>query len=170
MANNVSPVVRKLISVRTFVQPRLLLASAMSVAASLLLGVSLICTAGIVCLILQPANSQNGLLHLLPQLSNSATGRLPESIIQSVPWLHQNVSALTTLTIAFAAGMAFRWLLRALANSLVTANSLAVVQRLRQHIHRKAIRLEPADLSGEQSQATDRLFREATQSLESSAR
>ena len=169
MAESMSPVLQKLVSVGTFTQPRLIVAGIAAFIASLCLAIAILSAAGIGYLLTQPAGVNRGLLPLADQMVDSATGRPIATAMQSVKWLQTNAATLTTLTICICACFAIRWPLRSLACSLITANSLRVVQRLRQHIHRKAIRLEPADLSGEQSRQTDRLFRESTQSVENAS-
>ncbi|MEZ6038863.1 MAG: ABC transporter ATP-binding protein [Planctomycetaceae bacterium] len=170
MTESSSPVVQKLVSANAFTQPRLLIALLLSVGGSVLLSVSILCSAAIVSLVANSGTSGAfGLMPLADAMAEVPAARGISVIIQSIPLLHNSPTALTTLMLTIIVCIAGRWMLRAAACSAVTANSLSVVQRLRQHIHRKAIRLEPADLSREQSQATDRLFREATRSLESSA-
>jgi ABC-type multidrug transport system fused ATPase/permease subunit len=58
---------------------------------------------------------------------------------------------------------------RTAANDMLEQDVAAEILRLRQHIHRKSLRLEPADLTGDQTRATDQLFQNATSTLENVA-
>lgn len=113
--------------------------------------------------------SAGGLNLLVRQLQTTVWGPAVRRLVESTEYLQSDQLSLGLLFAWVLAALTFRWLTAMTVRNLAVRNAEAKVQRLRQHIHRKAIRLEPADLTGEQTQATDRLFRQSAQQLEQSA-
>ncbi len=152
-----------------FLQPRLLPAACFGVVAAILLGIVLIAT-GIAADILshQPSGgaAHPGLAPLLDRLDPTLLGGVSKWVRSRYAWTADPVRTLYLLAGIIAVCLPLRWILTAAATALIEQNSARVIQRVRQAIHRKAIRLEPADLAGEQARATDRLFGEAATALE----
>lgn len=188
MADSNSPVVQRIVSARTFAQPRVIPAVLLSVLAGLLL-ISAILSAGAIVFLATDSIRSNpvssdpvtgeshsgttqggkGLLPLADALQGTFGQPIGDTLIRPTGLLHHNNSALAILMALVCGSLGLRWLFSSIAQMLVANNATAAVQRLRQHIHRRAIRLEPADLTGEQTRATDRLFRESSEALETAA-
>lgn len=174
MAESNSSVIHKLVSAAAFAQWRVLPAVLLSILASLLLLVAVLSFGAIFRLAAaEPAHSSSaaggGLLALAADLDGTSWQWVGDRLIRPVSVFHSNNSSLTVLMGVLCVAFGLRWLCSSFSQLLIAGNAMSVVQRLRQHIHRKAIRLEPADLTGEQSRATDRLFRESSTALEKAA-
>ncbi len=169
-----SPEFHRIISTRSFLKPALIPAAAFSIVASLLLFL-LVFVAGALTWMLAEVSLPNvsgadqGLLPLASRLESHAVGSFAAKLIRFASLLQTRSSAVATLIAIVATLLLLRWVLHSLAASFVDRHVAEAVLKLRQHIHRKAIRLEPADLTGEQTRFADRLFQSATQTLESSA-
>ncbi len=169
-----SPEFRRIISRRSFIQPTLLPATASGIFAGLLLA-GLILIAGALSWLLIESSHQTtagvstGLAPLATNLDQHGAGSLAAKLIRAVKTLQAPVSAVFFLVTAVCLLLAARWSFRSLANTLLERHVTGVILRLRQHIHRKAIRLEPADLTGEQTRSANQLFQSATVALESAA-
>ena len=111
-------------------------------------------------------NRTTGLLDLGGRIASHPAGGAFSRLIRSVNWLQSTGSAVVFLLTTICLFVLLRWALRSVAEAIVENRVAASVQRLRQHIHRKSIRLEPSDFSGEHVGIADRLFRESTVFLE----
>ncbi len=172
LAVSTSPEFRRIISAQSFLQPAWLTATVSGVAASLMLAFLLLDAGALAWLLVQasePSSIRNGLLPLSEQLQNHVAGSIFARMINAVRLLHSDTSAAAVLISAGAILWVFRSVLRSFAGAVVERRTAELILRLRQHIHRKAIRLEPADLTGEQTRSADRLFQIATLSLEKAA-
>ena len=163
----------RIISFRSLGQVRFLPAVACAVFSALALACALICITAIFWLLvhvdLSSANAEvrtTGLLDLAGKIASHPVGGIFARIINSVDWLHSTGSAVVFLLCTICVLVLMRWALRSGAEAIVENRVAASIQRLRQHIHRKSIRLEPSDLSGENVGIADRLFRESTVFLE----
>lgn len=167
-----SPEFRRIISLRQFFSLSLLPAALSAVVGAVLLVPFVFFVATGICLVSCGSASSvppGGLKALIDQIS----------IILPIPGLSAVGAKLTesaSVRTAFAAilllaaGCWFvRWLLITLSQRLCREQIGNSIIRLRQHVHRKAIRLEPADLTGEQAQAAERIFHDATDELERQA-
>ena len=170
---SMSPDFYRLVSPRSFIGRRRLLASITSALAGLCLGFVILVASGIAWILTQPvpdglAEGQ-GLSPLAAQLTNGWIDRWISHLIVAFPLLHNSLSAVVAMTIVCLVLLVARWCLRTVAFDLLEQEIASYVLRLRQHIHRKSLRLEPADLTGEQALATDQLFQNATSVLEKAA-
>lgn len=155
----------RIVSPQAFLKPGFGLALAASFIAAVLLMVSLLCA----------AVSVGVSVHGLPGASvagpagEGLSGRFLAAVANRLPQIQSLRSGL--LMLLSAAGLAYvcSRLLTTWALGQCARTVAAVIQRQRQHLHRKAIRLEPADVTGEQSDLLDRLFRESAQQLEDRA-
>lgn len=167
-----SPEFRRIISLSLLFSPSLLPATLSAVAGALLLVPAVFFVAGGIWLVGQgsaesvPPEAIKGLIEQIsvtlpiPGLSAFA-GKLTESA---------PVRTAFAAMLSLAVGCWFvRLLLVALSQRLCQEQIGNAVVRLRQHVHRKAIRLEPADLTGEQAQAAERIFQNTTDELERQA-
>ena len=120
-------------------------------------------------------------------LSAESDGSTPalQTVIQQLLatlWIAEVPGSLNRLLESARSGVAFVailllattfWTLRALLTAtcrrLCRRHISAAVIRLRQHIHRKAIRLEPADLSGREAETAERLCQQTAEQLEQQA-
>jgi ATP-binding cassette subfamily B protein len=185
VADQNSAITHRVVSAGVFFQPGQLPAVVLALVSSLLLAVSVVSGGAIVYLATHgtasrlvdgtpqdPTNAlaaDRGFLPLADQLRHTRWHLISERLIDPIPVFHTSSRALITLMIVLCVALGMRWLCSWLAQGFVSGHVTAVVQRLRQHIHRKAIRLEPADLTGDQSRATDRLFRDSSLALEKAA-
>jgi ATP-binding cassette subfamily B protein len=164
-----SPEFQRTIRLRSLLKPALLPASLSGLSSGLLL-VILIGTCGAMAwLLIETSHAdQSGsvMSSLRETLSKDPVGRL---VVGLVPATSSSQSAAVQIIAAIAICLCLRSVLRGVASTVIGNNVAAAVLRLRQHIHRKSIRLEPADLSGEQTRVADRLFQQDTAALESSA-
>ena len=170
---SISPEFYRLVSLRSFISRRRLLASITSVIAGLCLGLLIVIGTGIVWILTIPASggltSGQGLSPISAQLKDGWVDRSIGNLIETLPLLHSSFSAVVAMTIVCLVLLVARWCLRTMAFDLLEQEIASEVLRLRQHIHRKSLRLEPADLTGEQALATDQLFQNATSALEKAA-
>ncbi len=170
---SVSPDFFRLVSARSFFSRRRLLASITSALAGLCLGFVIVIASGIVWILTHPVSgslaASQGLSPLATQLQDNWIDRSISNLIATLPLVYSSLSAVVAMTIACLVLLVMRWGLRSMAFDLLEQEIGSEVLRLRQHIHRKSLRLEPADLTGEQSLATDRLFQNATTVLENAA-
>ena len=174
MAESNSPVVARIVSTQALTQPAMLAAHGVALLGSCVLAVVILCTGALIWLLAESQAGEGrlasgGLLALDEALSGTGWGAGIGRLIRASGWLHSASGALTALMAGILILLPLRWFLRAIARRMVHDQIGAVVQRLRQHIHRKAVRLESADLTGEQTAQTDTLFRAATRSLERSS-
>jgi ATP-binding cassette subfamily B protein len=170
---SVSPDFYRLVSLQSFIGRRRLLASITSAIAGLCLGLVIVIASGIAWILTQSVPgglaSGQGLSPLATQLRDGWIDRSISNLVATLPLLHNSLSAVIAMTVVCLVLLVARWCLRALAFDLLEQEIASDVLRLRQHIHRKSLRLEPADLTGEQALATDQLFQNATSVLEKAA-
>ena len=163
----------RIISFRSLARVRFLPAVACALFSALALACALVCITAIFWLLVQvdsaSANVEvrtTGLLDLAARIAPHPAGGAFSRLIRSVSWLHSTGSAVGLLLVTTCVLVLLRWALRSGAEAIVEYRVAASVQRLREHIHRKSIRLEPSDFSGEHVSIADRLFRESTVFLE----
>ncbi|MBC7967489.1 MAG: ABC transporter ATP-binding protein [Fuerstia sp.] len=163
----------RIISFRSLAQLQFLPAVASALFSALALASSLVCVTALFWLLVHvdsaDANAEvrtTGLLELGAQIAPHPVGGAFSRLIRTVGWLQSTGSAVVFLLSAICVFVLCRWALRSVAQAIVENRVAASVQRLRQHIHRKSIRLEPSDVSGEHASTADRLFRESTVFLE----
>jgi len=169
-----SPEFRRVISTRTFVQPGLLLATFAAICSGVLLFLLIFVTGALAWLLIQISSQgvsgmDQGLLPLADVLRQYPAGSFGATLIESRPLLQTSGAAAAVLMLAAVVLLGLQWGFRLLAGILLDRHVAGAIMKLRQHIHRKAIRLEPADLSGDQARSSDRMFQVATRTLESSA-
>ncbi|MFM7863934.1 MAG: ATP-binding cassette domain-containing protein, partial [Planctomycetaceae bacterium] len=133
---------------RTLPLARLAAAVCLSLlAAALLTAAVLCCTAAAVVLLTPESAAAVEFRNLVPRLQSQRS-----------------------IAIAAASATATFWLLHSLLNSLAFAvcESIAadIITRIRQHIHRKALRLEPADLTGTHADDAPKVFHASAEGLE----
>lgn len=143
-----SPEFQRLVSLRTLPLARLAAAVCLSLlAAALLTAAVLVCTAAAVVLLTPESAAAVEFRNLVPRLQSQRS-----------------------IAIAAASATATFWLLHSLLNSLAFAvcESIAadIITRIRQHIHRKALRLEPADLTGTHADDAPKVFHASAEGLE----
>ena len=174
MSESTSPEFQRIVSARTLFQPKLLPALAAGLLSSLLLVLALVCISAVAWLLIEaqnrnPPGQDSGLSPLLEQWQSAAVGSRFATALQSLRWLQSSGSAAALMLTIAALALIGRWSLRSLAESWLERHVAKSILRLRQHIHRKSIRLEPADVTGEQTRSADRLFQDSTRMLESVA-
>ena len=163
----------RIISFRSLLQWKYLPASVCSLLSSLALAMALVCTAGLFWLLIHvdtaataSESKTTGLTHFAERIASHPAGGLISKVIASARVLHSTESAAVSLLIAICLFTLLRWTFRSFAAAVVERRISAAVQKFRQHIHRKSIRLEPSDFSGTHASIADRLFRESTVFLE----
>ncbi len=163
----------RIISYRSFARAQFLPAMACALCSSLALAGVLVCITGTFWLLvhvdLAAVDSEDrttGLLELATRIAAHPAGGAISRLIRAVSWLHSTPAAVVSLVSTICILVLLRWALRSGAEAIVENRVAASVQRLRQHIHRKSIRLEPSDFSGEDVSIADHLFRESTMFLE----
>lgn len=163
----------RIISYRSLAGVRFLPAVACALFSALALACTLVCITATFWLLVHvdsaPADSEvrtTGLLDLAARIAPHPVGGAFSRMIRSVGWMHSTGSAVVLLLSTTCVLVLLRWSLQSGVEAIVEYHVAASVQRLRQHIHRKSIRLEPSDFSGEHVGITDRLFRESTVFLE----
>lgn len=163
----------RIISFRSLLQWKYLPASLSAMLSSLALASALVCSSGLFWLLIHvdtaAAASQQqttGLLKLAELIAPHPAGGPISNIIRSARVLQSTGSAALTLLTAICIFVVLRWAFTSLTNAIVESRISTAVQKLRQHIHRKSIRLEPSDFSGTNASNADRLFRESTVFLE----
>lgn len=92
--------------------------------------------------------TDTGLLPLAERLQDVFAGKFASTLIRSTPALHRSTSAALILITIATMLLVLRSLTGSLAKSQLRKHLASVILRLRQHLHRKAIRMEPADLTG----------------------
>ena len=172
-AVSVSPEFHRLVSAQSLLSRRRLLAAGISVVASVCLASVIVFSGGIAWVLTQPgadnSTPSQGLLPLAASLQHGFVDRTISKAITALPMLHHSSSAVISMSVACFVLLVLRYGLRTAANDLLEQDIAAEILRLRQHIHRKSLRLEPADLTGDQTRATDQLFQNATVTLENAA-
>jgi ABC-type multidrug transport system fused ATPase/permease subunit len=170
---SVSPEFHRLVSAQSLLGRRRLLASGISVIASVCLASVIVISGGIAWILTQPgaisSTPGQGLLPLAAHLQHGFADRTISKAITALPLLHHSSSAVISMSVTCFVLLVLRSGLRTAANDLLEQDIAAEILRLRQHIHRKSLRLEPADLTGDQTRATDQLFQNATVTLENAA-
>lgn len=167
MAESNSQVMHQIVATRTLTQLRLLPANLLSWIGSLLLAFVIVLTGTLIWLLANP--SPDGLSRIATGMAGSPYASVAGRLTESIGPLQRSDSALAVLIGCICVALPLRWFVKSTADSLVKRHISSAVQRMRQHLHRKAIRLEPADLTGDQARTTDRLFRDSTKSLEAAA-
>ena len=158
----------RIVSTGQLFRPALLSATFCAITASVCLAGLILCVGGVAGLV-QAQVVDGGQTGLQSVLQNDALpDRLLRQIVDRVPRLQNNRTALPILILAGLALMGLRWLLQAAVASQTLAYAAKRVRRLRQHLHRQSLRLNAGDLSGEQINSSRRLFRESADHVESS--
>jgi ABC-type multidrug transport system fused ATPase/permease subunit len=167
--SQVSP---QVFTVGSLKQPRLLFATLCSLLAAAALAVAIL-AAGTVCCVVtdtqQETQSAAGLAGLAAGMNEGVQQTIASAVAQSHAWWQHDSSTILLLIVIVGISMLARWGLRHFSEEAVADHVETTTQRLRQHLHRKAIRLEPADVTGEQAGLTDRLFRQSTSSLQNAS-
>lgn len=163
----------RIISFRSFARVRYLPAAACALLSALALALALICMTAVFWLLVFVSSAaavaedrSRGLKVLAEQIASHPVGGVFSRLIRSVNHLQSTGSAVVLLLATICVFVLLSWALRSVAEAIVESRVVASVQRLRQHIHRQSIRLEPSDFSGEHASVSDRLFRESTVFLE----
>ena len=158
----------RIVSTRQFFRPALIGATFGAVVASVCLVGLMLCAGGLAGLIQVEIAGRNG-TGLQPVLQqNQFPDQILRQLVDRVPLLQANHSALLLLVSAGLLLLVLRWLMQALVNSQTSGHATDRVRRLRQHLHRQSLRLNAGDLSGERTDTTRRLFRESADCVESS--
>lgn len=166
-----SQVTPRLISFSTLFRSRLLPATLSAIVASILLAAAILTAGAIISVCLGQTTSAEtaGLAGVAERMGDGALKSIALSVANShTLWQHDR-STVALLFLLTSILLLMRWGLNHFSEGSVADFVEDETQRLRQHIHRKAIRLEPADVSGDQAVLADRLFREATSSLQSAS-
>jgi ATP-binding cassette subfamily B protein len=163
----------RIISFRSLAQVPYLPAVACAIISSVALAAALVASAGLLWLLVHVSSPgidqelrSSGLQSLARVIAAHPVGKGFSSLIHSVPMMKSTDTTAVLLFALVCVSVLFRWAFKSMAEAIIEARVAALVQRLRQHIHRKSIRLEPSDVSGEQVSVADRLFRESTVFLE----
>ncbi len=163
----------RIISLRSLTQWKYLPATVSALLSSLALAAALICGAGLFWLLIHvdvattaSEGRTTGLLNLAELMASHPVGGAFSRFIKSAPLLQSTESAALSLLIAICVFVVLRWTFTSLTDAVVESQVSASVQKLRTHIHRKSIRLEPSDFSGAHAGIADRLFKESTVFLE----
>lgn len=169
-----SPEFHRIISTRAFFQTRLLPATLAAACSGILLLLLLFAFGSLIWLLIEVPSREGsatdrGLLPLADAVQNHAVGSMAAKFIRSMAPLQSSSAAAVFIISVAAVLLILRWTLQWLAGTLLDRQVAGAVLKLRQHIHRKSIRLEPGDLAGDQARSADRLFQVATQTLESAA-
>jgi len=159
----------RIVSTRQFFRPPLLVATICASISSLCLAGLLLCAGGIAGLI-AVRTMDSGASGLLPLAGrNQFPDRVVRQVVEKIPQLHTNYSAMLTLGGAAMVLLLARWFLSSIISIKARRHSTGRVRKLREHLHRQSLRLNAGDLSGEKTETTRRLFRESADQLESSA-
>jgi len=159
----------RIVSTRQFFRPTLLVATLCASFSSLCLAGLLLCAGGIAGLI-AVRTMESGASGLLPILAqNQFPDRFVRQLVERIPLLHSNYSAMLTLGGTAMVLLLGRWFLGAIVSIKARRHSTGRIRRLREHLHRQSLRLNAGDLSGEKTETTRRLFRESADQLESAA-
>lgn len=165
-----SPEFQRIVSWPGVFRGRMLAGLGIGIVSALLLVPGLASLAGIVSVLTSTAASvDRGLLPVAETLSQHWDACPMAGLIRRMPMLHRNTSATALLMTVALLAFAFRWFLLSTVANLIHGHIASAVLRLRQHIHRKALRLEPADPTHEQTRGANHLFQESAQQLETNA-
>ena len=163
----------RIISFRSLAQWQSLPAVICAFLSSLFLAIAFVSAAALFWLLVyvSPGRNDNvarftGLQPLAESIASHPIGGAFARLIRSVSLLHSNGFAVLFLFTTICISVVLRWAFQSVAKAHVENRVSEIVQRLRQHIHRSSIRLDPSDISGEQANTADRLFRETTVFLE----
>ena len=164
-----SPEFRRIISLRLFFSLSLLPATLSAVASALLIVPAVFFVAGGIWLV-SHGSAESGPPLGLNGLAEQIAVTLPISGLSAFAGKLTESASVRTVFAAMLSLAVGCWLVRglliALSQRLCREQIGHAIVRLRQHVHRKAIRLEPADLTGEQARAADRVFQKTTDELE----
>jgi ATP-binding cassette subfamily B protein len=168
---NASKEFQRIVSFPAFLGAGLASAFLSSFAAAVLLSASLVCVASALWLSVQgpTTSSPAGLLRLVADGSSSLPIRYLSVAAHRFALLQSDRATLLTLLAAAGVSFTLSRLLSAWASGQCSRTVAASIQRQRQHLHRKAIRLEPADVTGEQTTLLDRLFSNSANELQERA-
>ncbi len=153
---------QRIVSFPAFFKPGLIPALFASLGAAAALLIALLAAAASVSLAVHPSPAVH------PSAQNAPHGladRLLAAVAGHVPLLQSARSGLLLLLAIAGLALILSRLLTAWSQGRCARFIQTLIQRQRQHLHRKAIRLEPADVTGEQSDLLDRLFRESAELL-----
>jgi len=163
----------RIISFRSLLQWKYLPASVCAFLSSITLASALVCASGLFWLLIHvdtaamaSKKQTTGLLYLAELIAPHPAGSPISKVIRSVIFLQSTGSAALSLLVVICFFVVLRWAFKSLTNAVVESRVSTAIQKLRQHIHRKSIRLEPSDFSGTNASNADRLFRESTVFLE----
>ena len=137
------------------------------VLASVILGGVVLCAGGFAELLTKDADPMD--TGLLPATRSDYSGAIVGRIVSSIPSLHHRNSALTTLFVLIVILLCLRSVLRAYAQRRINAHVSQGVARLRERIHRHALRSNPGDLTGDQRRTAASLFQDTAQRLQDCA-
>jgi ABC-type multidrug transport system fused ATPase/permease subunit len=162
---------QRIVSWRSFLRAGLFAAFEASLASAVLLSAGLLSLSGGIWLAMQSAGAGGGggFLRLESIAGDSVPGRVLFFLGRWNGVFQGDGAGLAAAIGAGGLAIAVSSLLAAWSSRQCARVVAAAVQRQRQHLHRKAIRLEPADLTGDQGVLMDRLFRESAQQLEERA-
>lgn len=163
-----STTLNRVISGKQFLGRPLILATLSAAFSAILLPIIVLAAAGITQLIVQRQSNASGLLDAVqsPSFPMNQIAR----IVSAIPLLHDSGSALTTLMVGLVVCVLLRASLRTLTHRIVNQHVGQGVNRLREHIQRHALRLNPGDLTGVQTETAAQLFKKTATSLENNAR
>jgi ATP-binding cassette, subfamily B, bacterial len=173
--SQVSP---RVFSLNTLLRPQLILSEIASLLASVALAVAILCVGTVCCVVAhsnrattQPAvaSSHSGLAGLAARMDDGLEKTITNRVAGTHSWWQRDRSTVALLVVLACLCMLARWGLRHFSESALADHVESETQRLRQHLHRKSIRLEPADVTGEQAALTDRLFRQSTSLLQTAS-
>lgn len=163
----------RIISFRSLAQLRHLPAAACAFLSSLTLGSILVSSAALLWLLIMEnsegsvsENQSSGLQSLAELISSHPAGGPFARLIRSVSSLQSTGSSVVVLVSVVCVSIVLRWVFRSITEAILRSRVAQKVQRLRQNMHRNAIRVEPSDFSGGQAGDIDRLFRDSTVHLE----
>ena len=159
-----STTLQRIVSDRHFFGRPLIASTLAAVVAAVSLVAIVLCAGGIADVLTQSrVEADTGLLHTSGEGQSSAT--IVQKLVLAIPLLHHRISALTTLLAAIVALLCVRAAVRTFAQELVDKHVSQSVNRLREHIHRHALRSNPGDLSGKQRRIAAALFQDIAQRL-----
>ncbi|MCA9082566.1 MAG: ABC transporter ATP-binding protein [Planctomycetaceae bacterium] len=168
MPDSESTTFRKVISDRSFFVWPLIPATLAVVVGTLLLLTIILCTGGIVSLLVDAPATQ-GLQPLVSRLNAGIVGIPLARIVDAIPLLHRTVPALSVLFGLICVAVLLRTALLDFAHRSIRKQVGSAVVRLREHIHRHALRCNPGDLTGVQRLLSTRLFGPTADRLHSNA-
>ncbi|MCA9050489.1 MAG: ABC transporter ATP-binding protein, partial [Planctomycetaceae bacterium] len=140
-----------------------------AVLAAALLVLLLLCCGGLTELLVH-AERGDGLMPLADRPNEGPLHfELIRTVVRQVPLLQRSVPALTGLLVLGCVCTLLRSLLHDRVRRSIRLHVSAAVSKLREHIHRHALRCNTGDLTGRQKKPAARLFRETADRLEDSA-